>query len=260
MKLPRTSENPRGPVSIDVNSVINQAYQLPGIIDPDETAGGSDASAALLKLNQAISQLNTEQLIPWARKTVTVSGLAPALSYSMGTQEQPSDPLPDIAASRPLFVNRLLYFPNANTMPLNVQQVDLPDLLYRRKSITASGTPMYFAVDGAYPYTNVNFDIRPQAGSQFSITYNEPVPRCVLGGTMQAPPEYEDLMICALARKLAVLKQMPSDTLAMIETLYRESVMRVTQANSRLQIPLLDDLAGYSNWRTNTILTGNASR
>lgn len=247
-------------MSMSVNSIINQAYQLPGIISPEDEAEGTDAVNALMRLNQTISQLNTQQLLPWARRTIQVAGLPSALSYSMGTPEALPAAQPDIAASRPLFINRLLYFPNQNTMPMNIQQVDLPDLLFRRKSITATGSPMYFAVDGEYPYTNIAFDIIPQAGSQFQIIYNVPIPRLALGGTLVAPEEYEDLLVCALSRKLAVLKQMPSDTISMVETLYKEAITRVMTANARLQAPLLDDLAGYSNWRTNNILTGNASR
>ena len=247
-------------MAIDIRSVVNQAFQLPGIIDIEEVATGTEAIMAVMKLNDIVAQANLDQLFPFTRKVVTAVGLPAQNTYTIGLITDPLATPADIAETRPSFINRILYYPTINSMPMNVQQVDLPDLLFRRRSIQAQGTPMYFAEDGGYPLTKIYFDIKPQLGSQWAIIYNEPIPAVNIATQLEIPPEYTDLLVCALAKRLAVLRQMPGDTMQAMDMLYKEAVSRVNRNNGRLQIPLLDDLSGASNYRASNIYTGNSAR
>jgi len=211
---------------------------------------------AVMKLNDIVAQANLDQMFPFTRKVVNVIGLPAQNTYTMGL----TSPASDIAETRPSFINRLLYYPSINSMPMNVQQVDLPDLLFRRRSTQSTGSPMYFAEDGGYPSIKIYFDIKPQLGSSWNIVYNEPIPEVTIATQLEIPPEYTDLLVCSLAKRMAILKQMPSDTLQTMDMLYKESVLRVKRNNGRLQIPLLDDLSGASSYRQNNIYTGNSAR
>lgn len=245
-------------MAIDIRSVVNQAYQLPGIIALEEVASGTESAMAVMKLNDIVAQANLDQLFPFTRKVVSVSNPVAKNTYTIGLVNAPL--VADIAETRPSFINRLLYYPSVNSMPMNVQQVDLPDLLFRRRSIQSTGSPMYFAEDGGYPLTTIYFDIRPQAGSSWTLVYNEPIPAVTIASQLDIPPEYTDLLVCSLAKRVAILKQMPTDTLQTMDMLYKESVLRVKRSNARLQIPLLDDLSGASSYRQSNIYTGNSSR
>jgi hypothetical protein len=245
-------------VAIDIRSVVNQAYQMPGIIALEEVASGQEAAIGVMKLNELVAQLNLDQLLPFTRKVVEVTGVQPQNTYTIGLVDPPV--IADIAVTRPSFINRLLYYPNGNTMPMNIQQVDLPDLLFRRRTVSAIGTPMYFAVDGGFPLQTIYFDIKPQQGAQFTVIYNEPIPTLTINTILSAPPEYTQLLVCALARQMAVFKQMPADTLQSMDLLYKEAVTRIKNNNARFQVPLLDDMTGASNYRVSNIYTGNSSR
>jgi hypothetical protein len=141
-------------MAIDIRSVVNQAFQLPGIIALEEVASGTEAAMAVMKLNDIVAQANLDQMFPFTRKVVNVIGLPAQNTYTMGL----TSPASDIAETRPSFINRLLYYPSINSMPMNVQQVDLPDLLFRRRSIQSTGSPMYFAEDGGYPSIKIYFE------------------------------------------------------------------------------------------------------
>ena len=249
-------------MAIDIRSVVNQAYQLPGIIALEEVASGTEAAMAVMKLNDIVAQANLDQLFPFTRKVVNVTGMPAQNTYTMGLVPVtvPVTTPADIAETRPSFINRLLYYPSANSMPMNVQQVDLPDLMFRRRSIQSIGTPMYFAEDGGYPLIEIYFDIKPQPGSNWVIVYNEPIPAVTISTQLEIPPEYTDLLVCTLAKRMAILKQMPADTLQAMDMLYKESVNRVKRSNARFQLPLLDDLSGASSYRMSNIYTGNSSR
>ena len=242
---------------IDIRSTINQAYQLCGILALNETASGTQAQMGVLKLNDIISQMNIAQLFPFSQKAVLHTVTTPQNSYSIGLDQGNTA---DIQEIRPCFIGRILYYPSINSMPMNVQLQDFADLEFRRKTISAVGSPMYFATDGRYPITNIYFDIKPQNGSSFKIVYNEPIPEVTISSEISVPPEYSNLLICALAKHISVLQQMPSDTQTNMNALYNEACARVTTSNGRSQIPTLDDLMGASNYRTNNILTGNQSR
>ena len=53
-------------MSAIIRNIINQAYQLPGIISADEVADGTDSALALIKLNELLGQLNIDGLFPFS--------------------------------------------------------------------------------------------------------------------------------------------------------------------------------------------------
>lgn len=230
-------------MSAIIRNIVNQAFQLPGIIAADEQADGTDTALALIKLNELLGQLNTDQLFPYSQKIVTYTIPTPKLSYTLGI-DTPSTA--DIADERPCFINRILYQTNSNSSPVNVQQLDLPDLLTRQRALMAIGSPCYFAVNNGYPLVTIHLDCRPQAGSVFQIVYNASIPQVTINDTLAIPPEYNDVLVVGLARKLAVMKQMPAETITQMDVLWKESINRIERSNSRHQIPVLD-LSGRYN-------------
>ena len=229
-------------MSAIIRNIVNQAYQLSGIISIDEEADGTDSAMAVIKLNELLAQLNVEQLFPYSRKIInyTITGAKPF--YTIGTDLVLTA---DIAEERPCFINRMTYRYTSQSIPMCVQQIDLPDLLERQRSLGATGTPIYFATNPTYPLTEIYFDIIPTTGSILQIIYNAPIPQITINSTLAVPPEYNDVMVTGLARKLAVLKQMPVESITNIDLLWKEAISRVKDNNSRNQGPILDIQGGY---------------
>lgn len=230
-------------MSAIIRDIINQAAQLPGIIAADEVLDGTDSALAIIKLNEILAQLNVDQLFPYSRKVVSYQIANPKLKYTMGVNNPSSA---DIVEERPCFINRILFQYQNTSSPLNIQQLDLPDLLLRQSSVNAVGSPAYFAVNPLYPLVDLYFDCKPQAGSTISIVYNASIPTVTINDTLAIPPEYNSVLVTGLSRELCVLKQMPNETLANVDILYKTAISRVTANNSRNQLPVLD-LGGFNN-------------
>lgn len=239
-------------MSAIIRNIINQAYQLPGIISADETADGTDTSLALIKLNELLAQLNVDQLFPYSRKIVSYAIASPKLKYTIGI-DNPSTA--DIVDERPCFINRILYQSTATASPVNIQQLDIPDLLLRQRSVNAIGSPSYFAANPAYPLMDIVFDCKPQAGSVLQIVYNASIPQVTINDTLAIPPEYNNVLVTGLARMLCIMKQMPVETLSQIDVLFKEATNRVVTNNSRNQIPVLDmgDYGGNNAYVYNAV-------
>ena len=230
-------------MSAIIRDIINQSAQLSGIIASDEVLDGTDSALAIIKLNEILAQLNVDQLFPYSRKVVSYQIANPKLKYSFGV-DNPSTA--DIVEERPCYINRILFQYQNTSSPLNVQQLDLPDLLLRQSSINAIGSPSCFAVNPLFPLVDLYFDCKPQAGSTISIVYNASIPTVTINDTLAIPPEYNSVLVTGLGRELCVLKQMPNETLTNVDVLYKAAINRVMANNARNQLPVLD-LGGYNN-------------
>jgi hypothetical protein len=239
-----------------IRNIVNQAFQLPGIIAADEVAEGTDTALAVIKLNELLAQLNTDALFPFSRKIVTYTIGASKDHYSIGIDNTVGATPADIVEERPIFINRILAYPSATAMPINVQQLDINDLLTRQLSADSSGLPAYFAVNPLYPYADIYFDVKPSARYVFKIIYNASIPEVTINSTLHIPPEYNDVLVTGLARQLCVLKQVDEGNISLVSALYKEAIDRITSANERNQLPILDSLYGgnrgtiysYSPW------------
>lgn len=229
-------------MAANIRAIINQSHQLCGVIAADEVADGNDTNIALIKLNEIIAQLNVDQLFPYSRTIVEYNVIAEKWKHTMGIDTVAPIVVADIAYDRPSYVNRINYYSSVTSNPIEVLQLDLPDLLSKRTQ--GVGAPRYFAVNPAYPLAEVFFDMKPQAGSIIEIVYNKVLPTVTINDMLQIPPEYNEVLVTALARKVAVLKQMPTDIVQQMDTLYKESINQVMRSNSRNQVPVLDDLLG----------------
>ena len=224
---------------ISIQSAVQLAYQQVGMTMSDEQVNGDDGLLGVTLLNNLLHQWNIDSFLPWTREVVNASGLPQQITYTIGTQVSPNLP-PDLSAIRPEFISRCLYYPNTNTRPMNVQQLDLSDLLFRRTVVTAIGTPLYFALDGGYPYQTLYFDIKPQAGANWTIIYNAPIQDVTITTQLSAPMEYMRLFVTGIARELCAYFQLPADTCANAKVLWEEASNRVRRANSRSKIPTLE--------------------
>lgn len=235
-------------MSAIVRNIVNQAYQLSGIISLDEVAEGNETAMAIIKLNELLAQLNTEQLFPYSRKVISYTVPTSKLIYTIGVAETGVS-TSDIVEQRPAFINRCFIYPSSSSNPMNIQQLDLPDLINRQLSMTSTGYPMFFAVNPSYPYTELHFDIMPSAGTILKLVYNTSVEQVTINTVLSIPMEYNDVLVTGLARKVAVLKQMPEETISLVNTLYNEAISRIVSLNQRTQIPTLDGMygAGYDN-------------
>jgi len=216
-----------------IRNIVNQAFQLPGIIAADEVAEGTDTALAVIKLNELLAQLNTEALFPFSRKIITHTVTQSKEKYTIGAVDA------DIIDERPVFINRIMVFTSAASNPLNVQQLDISDLLSRQLN-TIQGLPSFFAVNPLYPLAEIYFDIKPLAGYLLRIVYNAAIPEVTIDSTLNIPHEYNDVLVTGLARKLCVLKQVDDGNTSLVSTLYKEAIGRVMAANERNQIPVLD--------------------
>jgi len=223
-------------MSIAVRQVINHAFQLAGVLDLDEKADGSDGSAAVIKLNELIEQLNIDQLFPFSQVVHTYTALSQD-TFTIG-QDVSVTP-PDIVAVAPTFIERILFQSSSTARPYSVQGVDLPDLLGVRR-LGTQGAPGCFAVNETYPNPTIYFDCVLSPGSILTIVYNKAIPYAGINDTIMAPGSYSDLLVTGLARKLCVLKKMPAETLQSVDILWKEAKARVAKNNGRRQTPMLN--------------------
>lgn len=244
-------------MSIVIRDAITQAYQLAGVYSsaPGDVPDGDDTAIGVLQLNLLNTQLNVDQLFPFSREVVQVPVLSSNLSYTIGLGTLPAA---DFVYQRPAFINRILWYPSGNSAPLNVQQLDLPDLLYTRKSVSSMGAPNYFAFNPKFPNAEILFDIRPMTSGQLSLVYNTEIPLVTIDSVLQIPAEYADLMTTALARRLSVLKQMPPSIQGSCDVLYKTAVNRVKGSHSRYQVPTLENMLANDSVRIakHNVLTG----
>lgn len=231
-------------MSAIIRNIVNQAYQLPGIISDDEVADGSMSAMALIKLNELLAQLNIQQLFPYSQRVVSFTIPTIKNSYTIGIPLNIGDAPADIAEERPCYINRIYFYPSGLATPINVQHLELADLIGARSSMQVSGTPNYFAVNQTYPYSEILFDVKPNVGNLLQIVYNASIPSVTINSVLAIPPEYNDLLVTGLARKLCILKQMPAETLQSVDILYKDAVSMIKQSNGRNQIPTLDGLYG----------------
>lgn len=227
-----------------IRNIVNQAYQLPGIYAADEVADGTDTALAVIKLNELIGQLNTDQLFPFARKIVSHTFTESKEKYTIGLDIGSTA---DIVEERPIFINRILFYPNTTAMPIACQQMDISDLLSRQLSQGSTGLPMYFAVNPTFPLAEIYFDIKPSTSYTMRMVYNKSIDDVTINSTLDIPREYNELLITGLARKLCVLKQVDEANTSLVSQLYKEAYDRVKSTNERNQLPLVDPLYGDSS-------------
>jgi hypothetical protein len=237
-------------MAISIRTVINQALQEPGIIGWDDVADGDDAAMALSVLNQTLAQLNTEQLLPFSRRIVEAPVVG-ALDLTIGD----TDPASSIVAARPLFINRLYHRASASDAVVEVQARPVAQLIGMRPTSGTTGFPSYYAYNPTYPAGTIMLDVIPSTGTLI-IVYNAVLETLTsANATPEWPGEYQELITMALARRLASRKQMPADTLANVDNLYKAALNRVKTLNGRTQVP---HFGGYSrNWAgTSRLIAG----
>lgn len=242
-------------MSVIIRNTLNQSHQLLGLIAEDEVIDGASSAMALIKLNELLAQLNVQQLFPFSQKVVSYTVPTVQGSFTIGLPLNIGDPAADIAEERPCFINRVFFYPSGLSTPINVQHLDLPDLISSRSSMTSSGTPRFFALNNTYPYATIYFDVMPSPSNVLQFVYNSAVPQVNINSTLAVPPEYNDLLVSGLARKIAVLNQVPADTLQSVDILYKDAISIVKQSNGRNQIPTLDAMYG---WGRESLYTYNA--
>lgn len=226
-------------MALSVQQLINHSYQLAGVLDTDETADGADGAIAVIKLNEFIGQANIDQLLPFAQVIETYTPSVLKNTYTIGLDT--SVDTPDILAVSPMFIERILYQTSGESRARTLEGIDLIDLLSYRTS--NSSTPSYFGVNETYPNSTIYFDTVLPAGCTLTIIYNKELPAALVNGDLLVPNSYADFLVCGLARKLAVLKKMPAETLQSIDLLYKEAKTRIQHNNGRRQTPTIS--AGF---------------
>ncbi|TRZ51947.1 MAG: hypothetical protein D4S01_03835 [Dehalococcoidia bacterium] len=241
-------------MAIKVSSLINQAYQMIGVVDDDESANGTQNATGLLWLNQTLAQLNVNQLFPYSREVIEYPIQTPKLSYTLGDDE--SAPA-DILGARPAFINRVLFQCAGSALPYEVYNQDLPDLYAKRRSARAQGAPQYVAYNPKYPDGELLFDIAPQAGGSLIVIYNTEIPFIVSSNeTLAIPAEYSMFLACSLGLALAVNNQVDASIKLGVMALRDEAEATIETSNGRNQIPTIDSfLNAGANIRRN-VYTG----
>ena len=225
-------------MSIQVNSLVSQAHIMAQLTSAEmgEEPDGQSSAQSVLMLNNIMQQLNEDQLLPFSRMIVNYPVVSAKNSYSIGIDEDNPSNIADIAYDRPQFINAINVRLSSNSAPYRVTQVSLVDLRARMSSLDSSGTPVFFAVDNAYPLSNIYFNVKPIVGYSLELIYNKEIPEVKIGDTLQMPASYNDLLVTALASRLAFNA---NDSLrARIDQEYNRCVNRIKIANSRTQIPL----------------------
>jgi len=196
-------------MGVNIKSVINQAYQMAGIVQNGKAANGTQTGIGEVALNQILAQLNEDQLFPYSRELIKYQIAASKEFYTIG-----DDVSADIVSPRPAFVNRIVYLYTNDSRPRDVQQQAFPDLIARRRSSSSTGTPYFYSVNPEYPLAKLYFDTKPSAGGHILIVYNKEIPEVSANTELQAPATYAQVMVTHLAVWVAKNDQMPQDTIA----------------------------------------------
>jgi hypothetical protein len=224
-------------MSIKINSIVQQAFNLANLTSEEfaENVDGTRADQAILKLNNILGQFNLDQLFPFARKIVEYQVSTSKNVYSIGIDDGDIPVVADIQYDRPVFINSISYRTNVNAFPTSLMQIDLVDLEARLVR-TATGSPVYYSVDGEYPLTNIYFNVQPMSGAYFTFIYNKEIPQVGINDTIAIPNAYADILVCALARRLAV--NMPPEIVGNIDALYKDAYYNIEKYNARFAAPL----------------------
>lgn len=238
-------------MSISVAQVINQALWEPGINSWGDPADGDQAAMALTLFNNVVAQLNTENFLPFAQ-TVTDFTTTGDIENSIGV----TTPASDVAVERPVIISKCFWLGTTSSTPQELTKLPWGQLISTRKPTSATGTPMYWSYNSTYPAGTIGFDIIPSTGSTLRIVYNRQLETAATQtDTMPWPPEYQELITLALARRLASANQMPQDTMANIDGLYQQAIARVKSLRSAERVPLLGIPRRPAGWGSN-LLTG----
>lgn len=210
---------------ISVKSVINQSYQLIGMLDDDEVTDGTRNAIALMKLNQVIANLNASDSFPYAKKNLTYTVTASKNMLTIG-----EDISADINDIRPEFIKQIVYYTSASS-PYAVRPMSLEDIMSMDRE--NQSTPSFFAYNPIYPLGELYFDVKLQGGATLTIIYNSEIPAYEINDTIAIPSSYNDVLITQLATVLAVNGQVPADTLQSVTALRNEATRRQTQLNKK---------------------------
>lgn len=236
---------------LSIKTIIAESLREIGAIGWNEAAEGDDARIAESILNQVVAALNQEQLLPFSRTITDFPIVSSKRTYSIGTTTVPSD----IVADRPLFINRIYWVPAGSSTPQEIIQCDLQGIIARSTSTGTSGTPTIYAYNPTYPAGTIHFEVNPSAGGSLRILSNKALEQVTSSSTPEWPPEYQQLLTLATARKLGSRRQAPQDTLANIDALYKEELSKLKYSNSRNMMGILNvQGAGLgSGWKGNLL-------
>ena len=246
-------------MGIEVRSIVSQAHQMAQITSREfsEEPDGNWAEMAVIDLNNIISQLNEDQLLPFSRVIVQYIIQSLKSSFTIGKDNDNPLNIADIDYDRPAYINQLLARSSANNAPYPVYQLDITDLRLRMASTDSSGCPTAFAVDGGYPFMTIYFDVKPSVGYQLELIYNKELPKVGINDTLQIPASYSDLFVTALARRLTMNGN--AELYSRIDDEYNKCCNRIRIANSRTQIPLIGGLLSSDyNRGWNNVNTGRS--
>lgn len=246
-------------MGIEVRSVVSQAHQMAQITSREfsESPDGNWSSQAILDLNNIISILNEDQLFPFSRQIVQYSISALKNGFTIGKDEDDPLNIADIDYDRPAYINEILVRSSANNAPYRIRMLDLTDLRAYMASTDSSGCPTVFAVDNSYPFCTIYFDVKPSVGYQLELIYNKELGKVGINDTMSIPSSYSDLLVTALARRLAFNSN--QELYARIDDEYNKCCNRIRLANSRTQIPLVGGLISSDyNRGWNNVNTGRS--
>ena len=231
-----------------VKNLINQAYAQIRVIDDGDEADGVDAAVGVTLLNQILAQANSDQLFPFFQVV---------LSYPIGVSSQSvtigagSAPVADIPALRPEFVNRVLYTAPGGSMPTTLNRLDIPDLL-GRSSTVAGAHPSCFAYNAGYPNGTLIFDHPLNGTGTLTIVHMQELPAVDINSDLTTiPPKYDDYLVSALARRLAVRKMRPPEVVANCDSLYEAAKSFIVSSNGRSQVPTLQEWSTKGSLRSN---------
>lgn len=241
---------------ISIKTVIVEALREIGAVSWNEEAEGDDAKIAESILNQVVAGLNQEQLLPFSRVITNFTVTAPQRVFTIGQVPSPGTPA-DIVADRPLHLTGVYWVPSGSSTPSELIGVDLASLITRGTTTASTGMPSIFAYNPTYPAGEIHLDINPSPGGALRILANKSLEIVNSNSKPAWPPEYTQLLILALARKLGSRRQAPADTLANIDALYKEELSILKYSNSRNQMGLLElgVRPGRNGWKGN-ILAG----
>lgn len=172
-------------------AVIQRAYQISGILMPNEDTDADDTAFGIESLNELVSQWRNEKLWQYSISSQTFNCVAGKRSYTIGLEVPfPMAPQPDVIVPKLVIaINEARVLVGGQTwQPL--REIS-PDDSYRTTvTPTANRLPYVFSYNRSMPWGTIDFLNGPDQSYPIQIVYSDYIPYYDLDDIIDLPDGY----------------------------------------------------------------------
>lgn len=214
------------------SDLIQNAYEIAGILGEAETMSSSQATTGLTRLNAMLSSWQNDRLFVYQIEEKTGTLVANTNSYTVGSGGAFNTDRP-LKIVDPCFVRE-----NNIDYPVKVIEKSAYASIVAKSTVT-SNYPEYLYYDSDYPLGTIYLYPTPSAANVLHYSQWSIVQQFATKTTdMALPPGYQEAIEYSLAKRLAALHG--AQFLPESEQIRREAVANIKKLNSRPIVSRID--------------------